>query len=241
MSRVLFITGSGGGLGREIARAALARGDRVIATSKRTETLADLVAEYGDQILALAVQIEEPEAVTRTVQAGTSRFGRLDVVINVAGHTHIKAIEDLPMHTLHSEFATNFFGAVNVTKAALPPLGRQGSGHIVQVSLINSRAIDPGLGAYQAARRAVAGFSEVLAAEIGPKGISVTVAEPADGTSWLPDATANGSAVADEPALRPGAEQQVSASEPERLRAAQAIVALTARRPRVGRLAEVSV
>ena len=110
--------------------------------------------------------------------AGAEAFGRIDVVVNNAGYANLAAVEDMTLADFRAQVDANLFGVVNVTKAALPLLREQGGGHIIQVSSIGGRLATPGLSAYQAAKWAVGGFSEVLAKEVGPFGIKVTVLEP---------------------------------------------------------------
>jgi len=112
------------------------------------------------------------------VTAGAEAFGRIDVVVNNAGYANLAAVEDMTLADFRAQVDANLFGVVNVTKAALPVLREQGSGHIIQVSSIGGRLATAGLSAYQAAKWAVGGFSEVLAREVGPLGIKVTVLEP---------------------------------------------------------------
>jgi NAD(P)-dependent dehydrogenase (short-subunit alcohol dehydrogenase family) len=112
------------------------------------------------------------------VAVATEQFGGLDVVVNNAGHANVNSIEDLPEDDFRRQFETNFFGVYNVTRAALPVLRKQRAGHIVQISSVGGRVGTPGVGSYQAAKWAVGGFFEVLAKEVGPLGIHVTVIEP---------------------------------------------------------------
>src|SRR6185437_7921336 len=112
------------------------------------------------------------------VAAGTAAFGRIDVVVNNAGYANLAAVEDITLDDFRAQVDANLFGVVNVTKAALPALRARGAGHVIQVSSIGGRLATPGLSAYQAAKWAVGGFSEVLAREVGPLGIKVTVLEP---------------------------------------------------------------
>jgi NAD(P)-dependent dehydrogenase (short-subunit alcohol dehydrogenase family) len=178
MSQVFFLTGSGRGLGRSIAEAVLAAGHRLVATARRPETLADLSQRYGSQVLPVALDVTDPAAGQAAVAAALAAFGRLDVVVNNAGYADLAAVEDVTLADFRAQIDTNFLGVVYVTKAALPVLREQGSGHIIQVSSIGGRLATPGLSAYQAAKWAVGGFSEVLASEVGPLGIKVTVLEP---------------------------------------------------------------
>ncbi len=185
MSKVFFVTGSSRGLGREIAAAVLAAGHRLVATARRPESLADLAARYGRRILPVALDVADPAAAQAAVAAGVEAFGRLDVVVNNAGYADLASVEDVTVEDFRAQVDTNLLGVVYVTKAALPVLRRQGSGHIIQVSSIGGRLATPGLSAYQAAKWAVGGFSEVLAKEVEPLGIKVTVLEPGGmATDW---------------------------------------------------------
>jgi NAD(P)-dependent dehydrogenase (short-subunit alcohol dehydrogenase family) len=178
MPQVFFLTGSSRGLGRQIAEAILAAGHHLVATARRPDSLADLADRYGSQILPVALDVTDPKAATAAVAAGTEAFGRLDVVINNAGYANLAAVEDITLADFRAQIDANLFGVVNVTKAALPVLRAHGGGHIIQVSSIGGRLATAGLSAYQAAKWAVGGFSEVLAQEVGPLGIKVTVLEP---------------------------------------------------------------
>jgi NAD(P)-dependent dehydrogenase (short-subunit alcohol dehydrogenase family) len=178
MSKVWLVTGSSRGLGREIVLVALAAGHRVVATARKPEQLSDLVAQYGDRVLPVALDVVDTEAARRAVQSAVDTFGRLDVVVNNAGYANLASVEDIEPADFRAQLETNLLGVVNVSKAALPALRAQGSGHIIQVSSLGGRVATPGLSAYQAAKWAVGGFSEVLAQEVAPLGIKVTVLEP---------------------------------------------------------------
>ena len=178
MSKVFLLTGSSRGLGRQIAEAALAAGYRLVATARRPEALADLAERYGRQVLPVALDVTNPDAAKAAVAAGVEAFGRLDVVVNNAGYANLASVEDISLTDFREQIDTNLFGVVNVTKAALEVLRGQGGGHIIQVSSIGGRLATAGLSAYQAAKWAVGGFSEVLAREVGPLGIKVTILEP---------------------------------------------------------------
>ncbi|MGD0557924.1 MAG: SDR family NAD(P)-dependent oxidoreductase [Streptosporangiaceae bacterium] len=178
MPQVFFLTGSSRGLGRQIAEAVLAAGHQLVATARQPSSLADLADRYGSRILPVALDVTDPDAAAAAVAAGIEAFGRLDVVVNNAGYANVAAVEDVTLADFRAQVDANLFGVVNVTKAALPVLREQGSGHIIQVSSIGGRLATPGLSAYQASKWAVGGFSEVLAREVGPLGIKVTVLEP---------------------------------------------------------------
>ena len=178
MPQVFFLTGSSRGLGRQIAEAALAAGHQLVATARRPDALADLAGRYGSRVLPVALDVTDPDAAVAAVTAGAEAFGRIDVVVNNAGYANLAAVEDMTLADFRAQVDANLFGVVNVTKAALPLLREQGGGHIIQVSSIGGRLATAGLSAYQAAKWAVGGFSEVLAREGGPLGIKVTVLEP---------------------------------------------------------------
>ncbi|MET1026056.1 MAG: SDR family NAD(P)-dependent oxidoreductase [Dongiaceae bacterium] len=176
--KVFFVTGSSRGLGRKIAEAVLAAGHRLIATARDPEQLADLGAEGGDRFRAIALDVADAGAAQRAVRAAIEAFGRLDVVVNNAGYANLASIEDITIEDFRAQVDTNLFGVVNVTKAALPILRKQGSGHVIQISSVGGRLATAGLSAYQASKWALGGFSEVLAQEVAPLGIKVTVLEP---------------------------------------------------------------
>jgi NAD(P)-dependent dehydrogenase (short-subunit alcohol dehydrogenase family) len=178
MSKTWLITGSSRGLGRDLVHAALAAGDRVVATARRVSDLSDLSERYGERVRSVALDVTDPLEARAAVAVATEQFGGLDVVVNNAGYANVNSIEDLPEDDFRRQFDTNFFGVYNVTRAALPVLRKQRAGHIVQISSVGGRVGTPGVGSYQAAKWAVGGFSEVLAKEVGPLGIHVTVIEP---------------------------------------------------------------
>jgi len=178
MSQVFFLTGSSRGLGRKIAEAVLAAGHELVATARQPASLSDLAEQYGDRILPVALDVTDPAAAEAAVAAGVAAFGRIDVVVNNAGYANLAAVEDITAEDFREQLDANLLGVVNVTKAVLPVLRAQGSGRILQVSSIGGRLATPGLAAYQTAKWAVGGFSEVLAREVAPLGIKVTVLEP---------------------------------------------------------------
>jgi NAD(P)-dependent dehydrogenase (short-subunit alcohol dehydrogenase family) len=185
MSKVFLLTGSSRGLGRQIAEAVLAAGHRLVATARRPETLSDLAERYGHQILPVTLDVTDPAGAQAAVAAGVEAFGRLDVLVNNAGYANLASVEDITLDDFREQIDANLLGVVYLTKAALPVLRQQGGGHIIQVSSIGGRLATPGLSAYQAAKWAVGGFSEVLAKEVEPLGIKVTVLEPGGmATDW---------------------------------------------------------
>jgi NAD(P)-dependent dehydrogenase (short-subunit alcohol dehydrogenase family) len=179
MTKTWLITGSARGVGRELAKAALDSGDQVVASARCSEPLVDLVAEYGDRVRVVDLDVTDVEAARAAVRTAVREFGSLDVVVNNAGSAVSSPIAETSQETFRAELETNLFGMVNVTKAALPVLHAQGSGCFVQFSSIGGRVGGtPGLGAYQTAKFAVEGFSEVLSNEVRPLGIKVIIVEP---------------------------------------------------------------
>jgi NAD(P)-dependent dehydrogenase (short-subunit alcohol dehydrogenase family) len=181
-----FITGSSRGFGRALVQAALEAGDRVVATARRPEQLAELAHKYGDQVLALPLDVTSESAVQAAIESAVARFGRLDVVVNNAGYANIAPIETGDEKDFRTQFETNFWGVFNVSKAVIPQLRTQGGGLIVQFSSVGGRVGgSPGIASYQAAKFAVDGFSRVLAVETKPFGIKVMVVEPSGfATDW---------------------------------------------------------
>ena len=176
--RVWLITGCSAGFGRELAAAALAAGDRVMATARRPRLLADLVEAGGDRVRAAALDVTDEAQVSDVVARTVAEFGRVDVVVNNAGHGSVGAVEELELADLRALMDVMFFGAVAVTKAVLPHLRAQGSGTIVQMSSMGGQVTMPGFGGYCAAKFALEGLSEALAAEVRPLGIRVLMVEP---------------------------------------------------------------
>jgi NAD(P)-dependent dehydrogenase (short-subunit alcohol dehydrogenase family) len=178
MAKTWLVTGSSRGFGAELAKAVLESGDTVVATA-RPEQLDDLVRKYGNRIRAVELDVTDAAAARRAVQTAIDEFGALDVVVNNAGYANSSAIEETTDDDFRAQIETNLFGVVNVTKAALPVLHKQRSGHFIQFSSIGGRVGGtPGMGAYQTAKFAVEGFSEVLSNEVKPFGIKVTIIEP---------------------------------------------------------------
>ena len=178
MAQVWLITGSARGLGRAIAEGVLAAGDKLIATARNPQQLSDLVERYGDNVRAVALDVTDERAAIAAVQLAVDVFGRLDVLVNNAGYGNLAAIEDTTIQDFRAQLETNLFGVVNLTKAAIPVMRRQGAGRILQFSSVGGRVGPIGRGAYAAAKWGVEGFSEVLAKEVGPLGIKVTIIEP---------------------------------------------------------------
>jgi NAD(P)-dependent dehydrogenase (short-subunit alcohol dehydrogenase family) len=176
--RVWMVTGSSRGLGRALSEKILAAGDLLVATARDSQQLAPLVERYGSKILPLDLDVRNPEQVRYALDSAIERFGRIDVLVNNAGYGFIGAFEEMTEDEFKGQIDTNFWGVVNVTRAILPILRKQGSGRILQVTSVGGRNAGPGLSGYHAAKFAVEGFSEALAQEVGPLGIQVCLVEP---------------------------------------------------------------
>jgi NAD(P)-dependent dehydrogenase (short-subunit alcohol dehydrogenase family) len=176
--QVWLITGSSRGLGRALAEAVLVAGHQLVATARNTAQVAELKARFGTQVLTVDLDVTDERAASAAVQTAINAFGRLDVLVNNAGYGDIGSIEDTDLADFRAQIETNLFGVINVTKAAIPVMREQQAGHFLQFSSIGGRLGPPGRGAYAAAKWGVEGFSEVLANEVGPLGIKVTIVEP---------------------------------------------------------------
>ncbi len=185
MAKVWLITGSGNGLGRDIAEAALAAGDSVVAGARRTEELAPLVAQYGERVKPVKLEVRDEAAAKAAVQLAVDTFGRLDVLVNNAGYGQIGPFEQMSAEDFKAVVDTCFYGVVYTTRAAVPVMRKQKSGHIFQVSSIGGRLGFPGNTPYHAAKWAVGGFSDSLATEVAPFGVKVCTLEPGGiRTNW---------------------------------------------------------
>lgn len=175
--RVWLVTGASRGFGRALSRAVIQRGERLVATAREPASLEDL-AEDGSGLLPLRLDVTDRRSADQAMAAAVERFGRVDVVVNNAGYGQFGAIEELTHEELRRQFEVNVFGVLNVTRAALPQLRAQRSGHIVQMSSLNGIEGMVGGGGYCATKFAVEGLSESLAQEVSHLGIKVTIVEP---------------------------------------------------------------
>jgi NAD(P)-dependent dehydrogenase (short-subunit alcohol dehydrogenase family) len=204
MSKVWLITGSGNGLGRDIAKAALAAGDCVVAGARRTEELAPLVAQYGEWVRPVRLEVRDEAAAKAAVQLAVDSFGRLDVLVNNAGYGQFAPFEQMTAEDFQAVVDTCLYGVVYTTRAAVPVMRKQKRGHIFQVSSVGGRLGFPGNTPYHAAKWAVGGFSDSLAMEVAPFGVKVCTLEPGGiRTNWQRRAAQNA------PALLPDYEVSV--------------------------------
>lgn len=185
MPKVWLVTGSASGLGRYIAEAVLASGDRLVATARDPRRLEDLVQKYGDSVRTAPVDVADEDAAKAAVHTAVDAFGRLDVVVNNAGYGDVAPFEQLSSERFKAVIDTNFYGVVNVTRAAVPVMRKQRSGCILQISSVGGRLALPGSTPYHAAKWAVGGFTESIAQEVAPFGVKVCALEPGGmRTNW---------------------------------------------------------
>jgi NAD(P)-dependent dehydrogenase (short-subunit alcohol dehydrogenase family) len=185
MAKVWLITGSGNGLGRDIAEAALAAGDSVVAGARRPDELRPLVARYGERVKPVTLEVRDEAAAKAAVQLAVDTFGRLDVLVNNAGYGQIAPFEQMSAADFQAVVDTCFNGVVYTTRAAIPVMRKQKSGHIFQLSSICGRLAISGNTAYHAAKWAVGGFSDSLATEVAPFGVKICTLEPGGiRTNW---------------------------------------------------------
>jgi len=185
MGKIWLITGSGNGLGRDIAEAALAAGDSVVAGARRLEELSSLVEQYGERVTPVKLDVREEKAAKAAVQTAVDVYGRLDVLVNNAGYGYFAPFEQMTSEQFRDVVETCLFGVVYTTHAALPVMRSQKSGYIFQVSSVGGRLAMPGNSPYHAAKWAVGGFSDSLASEVAPFGVKVCTLEPGGiRTNW---------------------------------------------------------
>lgn len=178
MKKTILITGASRGFGKIWAKALLKRGDRVAATARNLENLKDLVAEFGDAVYPIQLDVNDREACFDAIKKAKKHFGHIDVLINNAGFGLFGAIEETTEKQAREQMETNFFGVLWMSQAILPVFREQKSGHIIQVSSFLGLVTLPVLGVYNASKYAVNGLSETLATEVKGFGIKVSLIEP---------------------------------------------------------------
>ncbi|MFF9175807.1 oxidoreductase [Streptomyces sp. NPDC014793] len=178
MNKVWLVTGASSGFGRAVTEAALAAGDVVIGAARRPEALAGLVAAHPDQVEALRLDVTDGAAVEEAVRDVVARHGRIDVLVNNAGRTHVGAVEETTDQELRDLFELHFFGPAALVRAVLPHMRERRSGAIVQMSSMGGQMSFAGFGAYSGTKFALEGMSEALADEVREFGIKVLIVEP---------------------------------------------------------------
>ena len=188
--RTWFVTGTSTGFGRQLATAALERGDRVVATARRLDDIGDYARLHPSTAEVLAADVRDPASLERAVARATDRFGGIDVVVNNAGVGVFGGVEEVSDAQARSVFDINVFGSLNVLRATLPVLRGQRSGHVVQLSSLYGQTAHAGVGLLAATKYAVEGIADALLDELAPLGVKVTLVQPGYyATSFLANLT----------------------------------------------------
>ena len=178
MAKTWFITGTSTGFGRELTEKLLARGDRVAATLRKTDMLDDLKTRYGDQLWIASLDVTNAQAVRETVDRAFLDLGHIDVIVNNAGYAVFGAAEEASDEQIVQQIDTNLIGSIQVIRAVLPHLRKQGGGRILQVSSEGGQIAYPNFSLYHATKWGIEGFVEAVAQEVAPFGIEFTIVEP---------------------------------------------------------------
>jgi NAD(P)-dependent dehydrogenase (short-subunit alcohol dehydrogenase family) len=176
-NKVWFITGASRGFGSLLARDALARGDYVVATARNARSVTEALGEHPN-LLAVQLDVTREAAAIVAAQQAVERFGRIDVLVNNAGFGLLGAVEESSAQEVRSVYETNVFGLLNVSRAVLPVMRKQRSGHVINISSVGGYSAYYGWGVYGSTKFAVEGLSEAMSAELAPLGIHATVVEP---------------------------------------------------------------
>jgi NAD(P)-dependent dehydrogenase (short-subunit alcohol dehydrogenase family) len=175
--RVWFITGASRGFGALITQQALAAGDAVVATARDPKSVTARLGAH-DHLLPVKLDVTSEEQAQEAVAAALKKFGRIDILINNAGFGLLGAVEESSAREVERVYQTNVFGLLSVTRAVLPQMRRQRSGHVINISSVGGYAAYAGWGVYGSTKFAVEGLTEALAMELAPLGIKATVVEP---------------------------------------------------------------
>ena len=230
---VWFITGCTTGFGRELAKAVLEKGWRAVVTGRGKARVADLVDGHADTALALDLDVCDQAQIDGAVKAALARFGRIDVLVNNAGYGYQSSIEEGEDAAIRAQFDANVFGLFAMTRAVLPAMRAQSSGHILNISSVAGLVGFAGSGYYAASKHAIEGFSDSLLAEVAPLGVKVTVIEPGPfRTGWagaaLQQTRPKIAAYVDTVGVRLSTMSGYSGKQPgDPARAAQAMIAIT--------------
>lgn len=177
-AKVWFITGASSGFGHALAQAVLRRGDKAVLAARREAALADLAGSYPDAAAVVALDVTDAAGRRAAVQAAVERFGRVDVLANIAGRGSLGAAEEFSPQQLREQMEVNFFASAELTRDLLPAMRAQGTGHILMLTSIGGIVSVGGFGPYCASKFALEGWSEALRDEVAPLGIRVTIVEP---------------------------------------------------------------
>jgi NAD(P)-dependent dehydrogenase (short-subunit alcohol dehydrogenase family) len=185
-ARNWLITGVSSGFGRELATQLLDRGDIVVGTVRRADSVADLVQKYPDTFRRELLDVTDAAAIRDVVDRSFTSLGRIDVVVSNAGYGLFGAAEELSDDQVTHIIATNLTGSIQLIRAALPQLRAQGSGRIIQMSTYGGQVAFPGNSMYHATKWGIEGFAESVAQEVVPFGIGVTIVEPGGARTEIP-------------------------------------------------------
>ncbi len=178
MSKTWLITGASSGLGRLMAEKLLARGDQVVGTVRRADTLDDLAARHGDRLHVVALDVTDTAAMGHAVARAFAQLGRIDVVVSNAGYGLFGAAEEVTDAQIDRQIATNLVGSIQLIRTCLPHLRAQGGGRVVQVSSEGGQIAYPNFSLYHATKWGIEGFVEAVAQEVAPFGIDFLIVEP---------------------------------------------------------------
>lgn len=176
-NKIWFITGAARGMGVDIAKAALAAGNAVVATARNADSVTAALGEHDD-LRAVTLDITDPNSVQAAVDAAVARFGRIDVLVNNAGNFYAGYFEEISPAQMRAQIETNLFGPMNVARAVLPVMRAQRSGHVVTISSTAGLVGGEFVSAYAASKFGVEGWMESLRFDVEPYGIHTTVVEP---------------------------------------------------------------
>jgi NAD(P)-dependent dehydrogenase (short-subunit alcohol dehydrogenase family) len=196
MSKVWFITGTSTGLGRALAEAVIARGDKLVATVRKKGTNSDLVSQAPDRVKIVTLDVTNSAQIQSTIQDAKEAFGRIDVLVNNAGYGLSGAAEEVTEQQIRDQIETNLLGSILTAKAVLPIMREQHGGHIIQISSAGGQLANPGLSIYHASKWGIEGFCEALAGEVATFGIKVTIVEPGGiRTDWAGRSMVHGESI----------------------------------------------
>ncbi|MEO7717157.1 MAG: SDR family oxidoreductase [Capsulimonas sp.] len=176
--RTWFITGTSSGIGRHLTELLLAKGERVAATARKTESLDDLKAQYGEQLWVRSLDVTDTAAIRHVVEEAFRDLGRIDAIVSNAGYALVGAGEELQDDQIVQQINTNLIGSIQLIRAALPHLREQGGGRILQVSSEGGQITYPNFSLYHTTKWGIEGFVETVAKEVAPFQIAFTIIEP---------------------------------------------------------------
>ncbi|MBC3345064.1 SDR family oxidoreductase [Pseudomonas sp. SWRI196] len=178
MSKTWLVTGSSSGIGLAVVEQLLARGDRVAATLRKPQALSHLKTRYGEQLWTAMLDVNDTAAIRAVVHQAFTELGRIDVVVSSAGYALFGAAEEVSDEQIDQQLQTNLLGSIQLIRACLPFLRKQGGGRILQVSSEGGQLAYPNFSLYHASKWAIEGFVESVALEVAPFGIEFTLVEP---------------------------------------------------------------